>query len=119
MKKKTLYGIALALCSFAIIGLSRNLFKLLQAEKRVGQAQEELELIKKEQGELQKKKAYIESEDFVEQQARDKLSMVKKGETLVILPTGVLSNNYSVESEGKRELANWEKWLLVFGWRKD
>lgn len=116
LKKRLLTGLVLIVGVLLIYGLSRNILRLLQAEKKVGQAQEELKRLELEQEELVQKKEYFESEEFIEQQARNKLNMAKEGEAVVILPP---EGGRILDRGGEKDLAersNWQSWLQVFGW---
>lgn len=65
--------------------------------------------------ELKKKLSDVESPQFIEQQARDKLGLGKPGETVVIIPEDKLKLVMEASSSAKEiRLPNWLGWLKVF-----
>jgi len=96
-----------------IISLSRNIYRLLKAGDQVKLAQQRLEELEKEHQELLEKEEYYQSEEFVEQEARNRLNLGKPGETVVILPPNV-GETGEVTSTPAPELPNWKKWLRLF-----
>ncbi|HUV42493.1 MAG TPA: septum formation initiator family protein [Patescibacteria group bacterium] len=96
-----------------IISLSRNIYRLIKAGDQVRSAQEYLEELEKEHQALLEKKGYYQSEEFVEQEARNRLNLGKEGETVVILPPNVGQNETNLP-EKALGLPNWQKWLRLF-----
>jgi len=96
-----------------IISLSRNIYRLLKAGDQVKLAQQRLEELEKEHQELLEKEEYYQSEEFVEQEARNRLNMGKPGETVVILPPSA-GEAGEISSSPAPELPNWRKWLKLF-----
>lgn len=96
-----------------IISLSRNIFRLLKAGDQVKLAQQRLEELGKEHQELLEKKEYYQSEEFVEQEARNRLNLGKPGEMVVILPPNV-GETGEIISASTPELPNWQRWLKLF-----
>lgn len=101
-----------------ILNLSRNLWRLWHAGDRVEEAQEKLEKLKVENVQLQREKERIEKGDFIEEQARNKLFMVKENELVLVLPLSADRDKEKdfVEkelpvNEGKEI---WQKWLEIF-----
>lgn len=65
--------------------------------------------------ELRKKLNEIQSPDFIEEQARNKLGLGKPGETVVIIPEDKLKLILGAsESAQEVRLPNWLGWLRVF-----
>ncbi len=96
-----------------IISLSRNIYRLLKAGDQVKLAQQRLEKLEKEHQELLEKKEYYQSEEFIEQEARNRLNLGKPGEMLVILPPNV-GETGEISSPSAPELPNWKRWLKLF-----
>lgn len=96
-----------------IISLSRNIFRLLKAGDQVRLVQQRLEELEREHQELLEKKEYYQSEEFIEQEARNRLNLGKPGETVVILPPNV-GETGEITSSSTPELPNWQKWLKLF-----
>ncbi len=114
MKGNRLIKIAIIIIGTGlIISLSRNIYCLLKAGDQVELAQQRLEELEKEHQELLKKEDYYQSEEFVEQEARNRLNMGKPGETVVILPPNV-GGTGEITSTPAPELPNWQRWLRLF-----
>jgi cell division protein FtsB len=84
---------------------------LWQSKDRLEISQQRLE---KAQAENQKLKSELEntqSDQFVEEEARNKLGMAREGEQVVILP-----NSAKIGEERKQDqkkLENWQKWMAL------
>lgn len=72
-------------------------------------AKQELDKAKEENRRLKVRLTQVNSDSFVEEEARDKLFLVKPGESGVILPHETTEN-----ASKKPELPNWQKWLRLF-----
>ena len=59
-------------------------------------------------------KQHYQGEEFIEEQARNKLNLAKEGETIVILPPNVEELVGWREENGPEELPNWQKWRNLF-----
>lgn len=65
--------------------------------------------------ELKKKLTEVQTQGFIEQQARDKLGLGKKGETVVIIPEDKLKLVMGASAAASEiRLPNWLGWLKVF-----
>lgn len=96
-----------------IISFSRNIYRLLKAGDQVRLTQERLEKLEKEYQELSKKKEYFQSQEFIEEEARNKLNMSKLEETVVILPPNV-GETKETNLTSPLKLPNWKRWLKLF-----
>lgn len=115
MNKILTFGLFLVSLVF-VINLFRKTFDLIKAEKRVSQTQEKLEQVKKENEELKKTRNYYQSEEFLEEQIRNKLGMAKPGEKVLVLPEKFKEdqNNKTEKEEELVNIPNWQKWLALF-----
>ena len=104
----TLIGLGL------IIGLTKDISRLLRASDRVKSVAEKARKLKEEQQKLLEKKAYYLSEEFVEEEARNKLNMVKPGETVVILPPNLAQVLGREEKPAAPAIPNWRQWWHLF-----
>ena len=75
-------------------------------------AKRELEREKQESQRLKVQFSYVKSEEFVESEARDRLFMVKPGESGVIVPQDLIKKK---KEKREIELANWQRWINLFG----
>ncbi len=64
--------------------------------------------------ELKKKLAEVNSIEFIEKQARNKLGLSKIGETIVIIPEEKLKSVLGVTQSAEIRLPNWLGWWKVF-----
>lgn len=97
-----------------IVNLSRDILRLLKAGDRVRQTQLQVEELEKRHLEFEELKKYYQSEEFIEEQARNKLNLVREGETIVILPPNVGELVGWEEKENPQEIPNWRKWFKLF-----
>jgi cell division protein FtsB len=109
--------IAVFLGAYLTIALSRDLLGLLSARERIAEEQEEVSRLEEEQQELASELEYVVSEEFVEEEAREKLLMRKPGEVVILLPEeeGEQVDKVDQVEEVDKELANWERWAELFG----
>lgn len=84
----------------------QNASRLLEAEKRLAKAKEENDNLRSEV-------KYRESEFFIEKEARDKLGLAKKGETVVVVPQEGVKGEQT-EADPYQELSNPQRWWKVF-----
>lgn len=78
----------------------------------VEEAKQKLERLREEHEALKQELEYKKGERFTEEEIRNKLGLVKEGETVVIVPKedaeGQATNDKS------NDKANWEKWKELF-----
>lgn len=75
-------------------------------------AKKDLERQLQENKRLKAQLSFVKSEEFIEAEARDKLFMVKPGESGVIVPEDLIKQR-RVKKEP--EISNWQKWINLFG----
>lgn len=110
MNNRAFQWIILVVGIITIINLSRSLFDLLKKDEIIEKTNNNLEKVEQENKDLKEKLSEVQSKDYVEKQARDKLNLGKEGEVVLILP----SVSPPPPKEEKKILANWEKWLALF-----
>lgn len=99
------------------ISLIRNIVRISQAKKRVETAEGRVESLKKENEKLKGELENIESEAYVEFQARDKLGLAGEGEIIVVLPDEEVLKKIApkiYEEEETLPDPTWKKWLHLF-----
>lgn len=97
-----------------IINLSKDILRLLKAAEELKLVQQRIEKLEEERENLVEKKEYYQSEAFIEQEARNKLNMVKEGETIVILPPNIKEVLGKKEASLSEPQPNWRQWLELF-----
>ena len=109
--KKILFLVAIIVCLIIINGLLHSIYNLWQKQDLVVKAKEELNREILANQELRVQLSYVKSDQFIEQEARNKLFMVKEGENSVIVPPDLIK-----KKEEKKEivLAPWQQWINLF-----
>lgn len=98
---------------FIIKNFVSSIYNLWQKQDLVASAKKGLEDEKKKNQVLKGQISSAKSPQFIEEQARNKLFLVKPGENQIILPEDV-SKNKSDQSDRQKDVPNWEKWLRLF-----
>ncbi len=78
--------VALGIFCYLIVLLVKNLHVRTEAARSVVTLQESVKTVGRERVGLQKEIDKAHTDEFIEQQARDTLNMVKEGETVLIMP---------------------------------
>ena len=112
--KSKIFIIAAGLILSAI--LIRNIFGLFSVEERIRKAQNKIGGEEKRKEQLLRTQQEVTTPQFVEKQAREKLSLVRPGETVVVLPPEELLRSLApkIEEEKNEDKPNWKKWLELF-----
>lgn len=99
-----------------IVSLGRGLWETLQSKRRIEQLKDKKERLVKEQGELTKEVEVVESEYYLEKIAREKLHLIKPGETVVLVGEGVIPDVLGSQDDTEVTRSNFAKWLdVLFG----
>ena len=96
----------------AIISFSSSIRSLLKKDDLFIQKEEKLEELKNKNWQLEQTLKEVQSEEFIEKEAREKLGMGKNGEIVVILSES--KNQKIKKSKNQKELENWKKWYNLF-----
>ncbi|MFH0937492.1 MAG: septum formation initiator family protein [Candidatus Daviesbacteria bacterium] len=115
MIKKLIFIAIIIVLIIIFYSLGRQIYDSLQISKRVEQETEELVNLQQKNLELKKKLAEVQTFQFIEQQARDKLNLAREGETVVIIPQKSLEKILGAQKEKIIEvLPNWMGWIKLF-----
>lgn len=113
MRKYILYGVILFQIAL-IISLSRGIQVSKRSAERIAGLERTKQKLEEEKAKLQEEARYIESPYYLETVAREELKLSKPGETVVIIPEGVIvQTKEQGRSEIEEEKENWEKWWEV------
>ena len=116
--------VLIAIFILITIGISYSIFKEFKKSEAVQDKIENLKIeaerIERENMQIQDKITYLESQEYKEKEARDKLNLQNPEEKLVILKTR--SNEKKIETDEKptqitssvSQLPNWQKWWNYF-----
>ncbi|KKU37502.1 MAG: hypothetical protein UX52_C0024G0006 [Candidatus Amesbacteria bacterium GW2011_GWA1_46_35] len=111
-KNRVLYwGLVLVMGVFTV-RLSANVWRLWKAGDRIKDAESGVRSQELENQELKKRLAEVQSPEFIEKEAREKLGLGKEGETIVVLPKIESEPSFAKASEGRQP--NWRRWWKVY-----
>lgn len=102
---------ATVICLVAIFTLSRSILDLIKRRDMIKERQNALLRVEAENKKLKDQLSQVQSPEFIERQAREKLGLVKEGETVVFLPEASASASQSASTQN---LPNWKKWIRLF-----
>lgn len=111
--KKILFIVAIVASVFIINSLVRSIYDLWGKQDLITKAQDELAREKRENLDLRSKLSKAQSNQFVEEEARNKLLLVKPGEEQVILPQDLLVSQSS-QRKNIDKRSNFRKWWDLF-----
>ena len=96
-----------------IVSMAGSVWGVWQKGDIVRERRDSLAKLEAESRDLQKKLAETQRPEFVERVAREKLGLVKPGETVVLINK---SQNSNLNDQTKTEvsLPNWKKWWRLF-----
>src|SRR5690348_12228152 len=110
------YGIWVLILLLSL-SVARNMAKISGMKRDVQKELARMAKMQKENADLEAQIVAMQGPDFVEQQIRNKLGLVKEGEAVVILPdeetVKKLAPTINKEEETLPD-ANWQKWLALF-----
>lgn len=110
--KKILFFAAIIVSIVTINGLVRSIYDLWRKQDLVVSAKISLEKEKRENKRLKRQLVLVQTQEFLESEARNKLFMVKPGESKVIVPSDL------IEKKDPKKIPlvpNWQRWINLFG----
>ena len=108
MLKRLIAFIIVLVGLICIVQISRSIFNLWQKGDLISEQAAILKQKQAENDQLKQKLNQVESPEFIEKEARDKLNLQKEGEVVVVLPK---TQELVLDDQNKGEkLANWQKW---------
>lgn len=108
-KNKLLYWILAGVMGVLMVRLSGSVWRLWKAGERIEQAEQEVKNQEAENQNLKKRLAEVQSPEFIEKEAREKLGLGRPGEEIVVLPeVPVAPSMPAVDGP------NWRKWWRVY-----
>ena len=115
--KKYIHWIVLALSLFLIVSMGRSTFELLGRGDAVKEAEARVRELEAEQARLLEVKERVESQEFMEKEAREKLGLAKPGEVVVVLPSDDVLRRLAPEFDQEHfaeEEPIYQRWLRMF-----
>lgn len=115
MIKKIALGVILLVSLVVAYNIINQIIAATNSAERLSQAADTVYQLEIKNKELKKKLTEIQSPQFIEEIARNKLGLSKKGETVVIIPEEKLKQVLGAsESAQQIRLPNWQGWLRIF-----
>lgn len=112
MRKRIFLFVITVLGFLLSYNLARGVWDSYRNATRLVESEKNLTAQKQKNQELKDQLALVSSPYFVEKEARDKLGLAKKGETIIVTPTPEKKDENP--SSGYENLNNPEKWLKLF-----
>src|SRR5258706_15956924 len=112
--KRILYILFIILSIAIIASLINSIYTLWHKKNLLVQAQKQLVEEKKRHIELEKKLSVVKSPQFIEEEARNKLFLVKPGESELLIPSDSLPREQGAVKSTKNDKPNWQQWLDLF-----
>ena len=90
----------------------RSWIKISQREEIIRDTKEKLQQVKDNKEQLERQLAQVESRQYIEKEARNKLNMGKNGEIIIIMPS--VSPASDPTPTPWDASPNWQKWARLF-----
>lgn len=111
--KKILYAAGICLALLTIASWSRSLFRTYRSNHHLKKLDIEITDAEKNLEELKNQLSRQRTDQFIEEQARNKLNLIKPGEKAVILGQSDTARK-PIPKQQADQLENWEKWYRLF-----
>ena len=112
------YGVLFLILAMSYT-LVQNIREILSSGGRIQEAESRLSDLDQERLRIEKELEIVNSQLYIEKQARDKLGFGKEGEVVLVLPDKEMLKAFAIRTKDSQEfvlpLPNWKKWLEVFG----
>lgn len=115
MVKKIILVTVIFIAALIAYNLVSQIGDAIKSGERLSQEVEEVYQLEAQNRQLKKRLSEIQSEEFLEEVARNKLGFGKKGETVIIIPEEKIRQILgSTASAQEARLPNWLGWWKVF-----
>jgi cell division protein FtsB len=111
--KKVIFFIILILCLFIINNFFHSIYRLWQKQDLITSARRELARETQAQKKLEQELSRMENPSYIEEEARNKLLLIKPGEQVVIVPEPTQAPQ-DEQKPSKKPAAPWEQWYQLF-----
>jgi cell division protein FtsB len=110
--KKVIFIIIVIVLLFVINNLIHSIFDLWHKQDLLTRAEQNLAKEQQLNKKLKAELSYAKTKEFVEEEARNKLFLVKPGEQPILISEELLKPYLS--SKPTPKIPNWQKWLNLF-----
>ncbi len=109
--KKIPYFIVVLILLFIINNLAHSIIDIYQKQDVLTNAQKQLDREKTKNQKLKAELSYVQSQQFLEEEARNKLFLIKPGEQEILIPQ---TEEQKGSEAPKKQIPNWQQWLNLF-----
>lgn len=115
MSKKISLVFGLIISLIITWNIINQIISTLKSGDRFKEATDKFHSLEVKNKELKENLERVKNPRFIEEQARDKLGLVKEGETLVIIPQEKIDSILGLTKKVEEiRLPNWQGWLRLF-----
>ena len=114
MIKKIALGLAILISVIVAYNLITQITEAIKSGERLSQSADVVYRLEARNRQLKEKLSQIQSPQFLEEEARNALGLVKRGETMVIIPEEKLKSVLGASQSAQIRLPNWLGWWRVF-----
>lgn len=111
--KRIIFITTIVILAIICTNLVKSIYDIYSKKDILLQTQKKLEKTQAENTGLKRQLTLVQSQQFIEEQARDKLFMVKPGESTVLLPQATPAGQSGLKMPSD-DIPNWEKWWNLF-----
>lgn len=108
--KRILYLAAIIILLLIINGLAHSIYDLWSKKDLITEANRKLKAEELRNQKLKGELSYVQTQEFIESEARNKLFLAKPGEKEVIIPPVIQKDN----PKSQPQKPNWQKWWELF-----
>jgi cell division protein FtsB len=98
---------------FSLFKVGKELVKRHTINQEISDLNKQLTAVSQEKDKLKDLISYLETDKYVEEQARSQLNLSKPGEKRIDLTTDQ-ENQVAEVKNGEEDLSNWRKWFNYF-----
>ena len=106
--------IIIVISVIVIIGVIQSIADLYGRREILTGREDTLSALEEKRRDLEDKLKEVQSQEFIEKEAREKLGLVKPGETVVLIDTSVIPQNVRKDGKKQSDIPNWKQWRDVF-----
>lgn len=115
MLKKLFLCLILVVFTVLIYSFSRQIYDSLKSGSRLDESADKLSRLQKQNSDLKKRLVEVESLQYIESQARDKLNQTRFNETLMIIAQKEIDQVLGLDKKASElKIPNWQGWLKLF-----
>lgn len=112
--KKAISLVIIIAALLVIRNLASSIYNLWQKQDLLTQAQKELAIEKKRHESLKKEFSQVQSQEYIEALARNRLFLVRENEQPIVIPPALLRASDAGTLTVVDARPNWQKWADLF-----